>query len=116
LLATVIASTSGCSFLFVDGPSPQRPPTEEPACTRVPILPVLDSLGALFFVGGGIIALAGGYDGGQSVEIGGSINIALIGIGVLQGWSAVSGFVKVTRCYDAYREYQAQAQAGTRIP
>jgi hypothetical protein len=100
------------------GPSPHRAPTQEPECTRIPIIPVVDALGAVLFSIGGISGLSNNYSGGQSVdiELPRAVNIGLIGLGVVDGISAITGFVKLKRCYDAYSDYQAQTQRGTRIP
>ena len=111
MLVIAIGSTGGCSFVFVHGPSPYQPPTQEPDCTRAPPIPIIDALAATFFVAAGVSGLAGGgYEGGQSVDIGPNVGIPLLAIGVAETVSAIYGFVKVKRCYDAYGAYQARAQ------
>jgi hypothetical protein len=111
----VVIATSGCWFALVRGPSEYEPPTQKPDCMEVPSIPIIDALASVIFVAAGISALAsGGYDGGQSVDIGINVGFPLLVVGAVEGVSSVYGFVKVMRCRDAVRDYQARA--GTRVP
>jgi len=120
LVSVSPAMSTGCSWLFVDRP-PGLPiePTPPVACTASVAAPVADTVGAVVFAAGGVVALVEGANtktgfaspsGFQSAWlVGGLAGLAVAGTLVA---SAGSGYQTTAQCRDLK---QAQAACLTGV-
>jgi len=106
LCLPLLTAASGCGFLFTHGPPTGHEQLEYIPCTESDAGPILDIVwGGLNVIGALVIASSPDeYDNPDAAVAGG------FGWGVLSGFSAASGFKKVSACKGA-RQALAQRQA-----
>ena len=106
LCLPLLTAASGCGFIFTKGPPPGHEQLEYIPCTESDAGPILDLVwGGLNVVGAVVIASSPDQYENPDFAIASGL-----GWGVLSGFSAASGFKKVSACKGA-RQALAQRQA-----
>lgn len=114
MVALQVLLLGGCSFAFVHGPPPRREPLEDPRCTRAPFAPVADGILTVFSVIGLVSAQLDLDDTPQDDDVLGrtfvkGIRNTLVVTTLVSAIAATYGFVQLSRCQRAYREYWSSA-------
>jgi len=117
VLGAALAGTTGCSFVLVHGPPAGHDRLAAFSCTSSNALPILDAIaaGTGLFVGGTLLAATSSDASGwvaPYVVVGAGFALD----GLVYGTSAVSGFVKTSRCRAALRELGAREAGAGRAP
>jgi hypothetical protein len=111
-VVAAVLLASGCSFLVVRGPRADRPPNLPPACTELPIAPVVDT-GLAVLAAVGAITAHRRLDTNEGSEFPNNDflrmqrTFSIIGL-VLEAASGTYGFVKTTRCRRARNAFSAR--------
>jgi len=100
LAVSLVATTSGCSLLFVNGPPPEGISAAR-GCTTSNVAPVLDMGAAALW---GIATVAGEVVDGDETATRATAGV----ITAIYGTSGIVGFGKTSRCREAIRELASE--------
>ncbi len=101
-LALVLIATTGCSWIFVEGP-PARPRPPEADCTDSKTAPVVDTVVSVVYGAAGVMGLLlmtapEGEDGGFVKALGAVFAIGGFGVALPFYFSARHGYQRVGEC------------------
>jgi hypothetical protein len=102
----LILATTGCSFVFVNGPPRGHEEMAEFTCTENRAMPFIDAIWAGLFVAAGLGALLDPEQEGWGEPTSEQLAAASFVIGVPFGVSAIVGNRRVNECLDAKRALQ----------
>ncbi|MEO8705607.1 MAG: hypothetical protein ABI867_36590 [Kofleriaceae bacterium] len=97
-------ATTGCSFLFVDGPSSSTPPAVYPSCDESRALPYVDAAIAIVY----LVATAAAFSDSGSNDSTSEVAPGSLAAAAVFGTSAWFGFSRTGNCKDRRAQYRAQ--------